>query len=73
MDKLEELIEQVARLEKRINELEYKNSTNPFSPIGPNPILSKTQCYKCGMTFDGATGYVCTNIECRMGCGLTVC
>ncbi|MBT6470562.1 MAG: hypothetical protein HOK52_04810 [Candidatus Marinimicrobia bacterium] len=73
----------IAELEARLEELENKNiplyyPTPPPGQVhkeGTNPTFKSAPpvCNQCGMEFNGTTGYVCTNMNCPMGCGPIIC
>ena len=53
-----------------IEELKDAIYALPMAPFVPPQIPKdyvKNQCPECQMTFDGATGYVCSNPRCPMG------
>lgn len=63
MDKIISLVEALVPQERE--------ATPPVFPSFPT--ASQNKCDKCGMVFDGITGYVCQSPDCPVGLGPTMC
>lgn len=63
---LREILEVVREIRDSIQDVPA-HPVQPWVP-GQDYYLSN-QCSKCGMVFEGATGYCCTQLECPMGIG----
>lgn len=77
-DKLDTIIAKLNRLERVLDSLIQdpprkiypKPAENPWTipyPTTPWPLTdSGTTCSKCGLRFEGVTGYVCTHSKCPL-------
>lgn len=73
--KLDELIELVETLTKRVDNIDRNfqehidRSSKPYQPV-PMPYIpidnprTVTGCSVCGIQFNGPAGYVCSNMKC---------
>lgn len=71
MSKHEEYIERLDRIERDLQWIiqyllkkDQPISPPPYNPIYPGIGTASTNCAKCGMSFDGVTGYVCYQQDC---------
>jgi hypothetical protein len=85
IDRLEKTLDEIVELLRQLVSsppLDHPDPIIPNYPEVPTPlpvpypaphIQRDIACNKCGVSFSGITGYVCTDNNCPMGLGPIMC